>query len=95
MEFPVHRGVAALGAACPSGVVSPAHSAMDQQFLRGGSANGPSTDRAALRRGSPPDKAPRDPAHPAHQALERVSPTGGFYAVTCGHRLFVSPHNSR
>jgi hypothetical protein len=32
---------------------------------------------------------------PAHGHLERRPPTGGIYAVTCGHRLFVSPNNSR
>lgn len=27
--------------------------------------------------------------------LERLPPTAGIDAVTCGHRLFASPHNSR
>ncbi len=36
----------------PSGVASPDHSAMVQQFLRGRSDSNPSTNRPALRRGS-------------------------------------------
>lgn len=39
---------------------------------------------------------PGEPASdPAHGHLERLPPPDGIYAVTCGHRLVVSPHNSR
>ncbi|MFJ1611014.1 hypothetical protein ACIOHS_48210 [Streptomyces sp. NPDC088253] len=61
----------------PSGVVSPAHSAMVQQFLRGRSANRPSTNRAALRRGSTRAKRPaiEDALRLGEQAKERTPAT--------------------
>lgn len=33
--------------------------------------------------------------YPAHGHLERLPPSGEIHAVACGHRLLVSPHNSR
>lgn len=46
--------------------------------------------------GPPPGLNPLEPASdPPQQALERLPPTRGIYAVTRGHRLLVSPHNSR
>ncbi|MBR8639069.1 DUF998 domain-containing protein [Streptomyces tuirus] len=41
-------------------------------------------------------RRPGEPgSDPAHGRLERLPPAGGIHAVTCGHQLFVSPHNSR
>ncbi|MDH6130421.1 hypothetical protein P3T39_007414 [Kitasatospora sp. GP82] len=39
--------------------------------------------------GLDPREPPRDPAH---QALERLLPTGRVYAVTCGHRMIFCLH---
>ena len=75
----------------PSGVASPAHSAIVQQFLRGRSDSSPSTNRPARRRGS--TRANRPAIRPI-RPLERLLPAGRVYAVTCGHRLIVSLHNT-
>jgi hypothetical protein len=72
----------------PSGLVSPAHSAIDQQFLRGRSDSSPSTKSLTRRRGST-----REPArNPAHRDLERLLPAGRVYAVTRGHHKIFSLH---
>ena len=55
------------------GEVSPAHSAMVQQFLRDRSADRPSTNRAALRRGSTRAKRPAiRPIRPSTASRQRV-----------------------
>ncbi|GAO08288.1 DNA mismatch repair protein MutL [Streptomyces lydicamycinicus] len=72
--------------------VLPAYSAIVQQFFHGESDGRPSTNRPARKRGSYRAKVA---CHPAHTHLERFPPTGGNYAVACGHPLFVGPHNSR
>ena len=74
----------------PSGLASPAHPAIDQQFLL-------QVRHQPEYQGPHPAPGfhPREPArYPAHQDLERLLPAGRVYAVTRGHRKIFSLHTS-
>jgi hypothetical protein len=70
----------------PSGVASPAYSAIVQQFLRGKPASKPSTNPRARRRGSTLRKTRPDADH---HLIKQPQPPARLYAVASGHRKIV------
>jgi hypothetical protein len=77
---PREREVLSLLAAFPSGLASPACSAIVQQFLRGRSARSPSTNALARRRGSTrPNRPATRPSNSSSPACQRAGSTSRLW----------------